>query len=108
MVCAMAHGQAMRMRTALPRGLGHPRDLTVVGELAQTDAAEPELAIHRLGPSAAVAASIGTRLVLRSPRLLDAQRGLGHQSVVSWSVVLSGGAVSVLSPSARANSAGRP
>src|ERR1039458_2439958 len=41
----------------LPGGLRHPGDLTVVGELAQADAAHPELAIHRARTSASVALS---------------------------------------------------
>src|ERR1035438_4640470 len=74
-------------KTCLPRGLGHPGDLTVVGELTKADAAHPELLVHRARPAAAGAASICTCLELGSPRLLDAQRSLGHQSVLSFSVV---------------------
>ena len=37
----------------LPRGLGHPGDLTVVGEIAKADATHPELAVHRARSAAA-------------------------------------------------------
>src|SRR5476651_1561015 len=67
----------------LPGGLGHPGDLAVVSELAKADAAHPELAIHRARTTAAGATSIGTCFVFGRPRLLDALRGLGHQSVLS-------------------------
>src|SRR5580692_4242534 len=73
----------------LPGGLRHPGDLAVVGELAQTDAAHPELLVNRARSSATVAASIGARLELWGPRLLDAHRCLGHQSVLSFSAAVS-------------------
>src|ERR1700710_65287 len=59
--------------------------MAVVGELAQTDAAHPELAIHRARTTAAVAPSICTGLELRRARLLDALRCLGHQSLLAFS-----------------------
>src|ERR1700724_229886 len=69
----------------LPGRLGHPRDLAVVGELAQADAAQPELAIHRSRSPAAVAPSIGPRFEFRRGRLLEAQPGLGHPAALSCS-----------------------
>src|SRR5437899_2061928 len=60
-------------RRPLPRGLGHPGDLAVVGELAQADAAQPELPVHRARAPAARAASIGPRLELGRQCLLEAQ-----------------------------------
>src|ERR1035437_8344624 len=71
----------------LPGGLRHPRDLAVVGELAKADAAHAELPVDRARPATPVASSICTCLELGGPRLLDAQRCLGHQSVLSFSAV---------------------
>src|SRR5580693_5085055 len=62
-------------RLRLPGGLRHSRYEAVMGQLAQADATNSELAVHRVRASAAVAASICTCLVLRRARLLDAQRG---------------------------------
>src|SRR5271154_1722797 len=75
----------------LPGGLGHPGDLAVVGELAKADAAHPELAIHRARPAAARASSIGLGFELWRAKLFDALRGLGHQSVLSFSVFSASG-----------------
>src|ERR1700752_1942369 len=82
-----AIGSVIDMAWLLPGGLRHPRDLTVVGELAQADAAQPELAVHRMRTTAAVAASICTCLELRRARLLDAQRCLCHQAALPLSDV---------------------
>src|ERR1700761_6049779 len=71
----------------LPGGLRHPGDLAVVGKLAKADAAYPELLVHRTRPAAAGATSIGTCFELGRARLVDALRGLGHQSLLSFSVV---------------------
>ena len=79
------------MAPSLPGGLRHPGDLAVVGELAQTDAAHPELPVHRTWTTAAGASSIGPGLVLRRTRLLDAHGCLGHQSLLSFSVESSSG-----------------
>src|ERR1044072_1812189 len=48
-----------------PARLRHAGDVALMGELAQADAAEPELAIDRARASAAAAARMGPRLVLR-------------------------------------------
>src|ERR1700736_4730184 len=61
----------------LPGRLRHAGDLAVVGELAQADAAQPELAIHRSRAPAARATTVGARFEPRRERLLEAQRGLG-------------------------------
>src|SRR5580704_14660303 len=75
--CALGSWLSWRQ---LPGGLRHPGDLTVVGEVAKADAAHAELLVNRARPAATGAASICTCLELRGPRLLDALRGLGHQS----------------------------
>src|SRR3954452_15444884 len=51
-----------------PARLRHAGDVAVVRELAQADAAQPELAVHRPRPAAAAAARMGPRLVLRRAR----------------------------------------
>src|SRR3954451_23268158 len=89
----------------LPGGLRHPGDLSVVGELAQADAAHPELAIDRARTPAAVAASIGAGLELGRARLLDAQRSLGHQSLLPSSVGSSACSASPFGSSADPSSA---
>ena len=64
---------------------------TLKSELAQADAADPELAINRARAPTAIAASIGARFVFGWARLLDAQRDLGHLV----GVLCVGGVVSV-------------
>src|SRR3954452_18212935 len=61
-----ATGSVIDMRS--PARLRHAGDVALMGELAQTDAAEPELAVHRARPAAAAAARVGPRLVLRRAR----------------------------------------
>src|SRR3954470_23545164 len=61
-----ATGSVIDMRS--PARLRHAGDVALMGELAQTDAAEPELALHRARPAAAAAARVGPRLVLRRAR----------------------------------------
>src|SRR3954447_21910426 len=72
----VASGRAV----GLPRGLRHPGDEAVVGQLAQADPAQAELAIHGAGPAAAAAASVLAGLVLVRARLAHPLRGLGHGS----------------------------
>src|SRR3954447_20728920 len=67
-------------KSGLPGRLGHPGDEAVVGQLAQADPAEAELAIHGAGPAAAAAASVLAGLVLGRARLAHPLRGLGHVS----------------------------
>src|SRR5919204_2055095 len=55
----------------LPGALGHARDHALVGEVAQADPAEPELAEDRLRPAAAVAARVLPHLELLRPGSLD-------------------------------------
>src|SRR3954453_15044108 len=62
-----------------PRCLGHARDLARVRELAQTDPAETELAVHRTRPPAPAAPRIGAHLELGRALLLVDQRLLGHR-----------------------------
>src|SRR3954466_14595685 len=57
------------MRSWLPAGLGHAGDVADVRELAQADAADPELAIHGARATAAPASSVLTGLVLGRARL---------------------------------------
>src|SRR5688572_12955194 len=56
----------------LPTGLRDAGNLAGVDHGAEADAAEPELAVHRLRPAAATAAGVGPHLELRlALRLLD-------------------------------------
>src|SRR5271170_1892384 len=59
----------------LPRGLRHAGDLALVRHLAQADPTEAELAVHRAGTAAAVAAAVRARLEFCGARLPDALRG---------------------------------
>src|SRR3954452_2076578 len=61
-----------------PARLGDARDLPGVHELAQADAAELELAVHRVRPAAALAAGVRPHLELRLLRRLVLQSGLRH------------------------------
>src|SRR5438094_167715 len=62
----------------LPRALRHARDRALVGELAQADPAEPELAIDGARPAAPVAPRVLAHLELLRPGSLRDQRLLGH------------------------------
>src|SRR5687768_16734917 len=64
---------------ALPAGLRHPRDEPLMGELAQADPAQAELAVDRARPAAAAAARVLAGLVLGAACLADALGGLGHR-----------------------------
>src|SRR3954469_23877651 len=68
-------------KRGLPAGLRHPGDEAVVGQLAQTDPAEAELAIDGAGPAATAAASVLPGLVLRRARLAHPLGRLGHGSL---------------------------
>src|SRR5215208_4201580 len=58
-----AMGSVIDMRS--PARLRHAGDVAVVGELAQADPAEAELAVDGARPAALAAARVGPRLVLR-------------------------------------------
>src|SRR5438309_9769616 len=62
-----------------PAGLPHARHLAGVHHLAETDAAEPELAVHRTRPAAAPATRVRPHLELGLALLLLDERLLGHQ-----------------------------
>src|SRR5580765_6307857 len=62
----------------LPRALRHAGNHALVSELAQADAAKPELLEHGARPAAAVAAGVVAHLVLRGPCGLHSQRLLRH------------------------------
>src|SRR5947208_2633040 len=55
-----------------PTRLRHPGHVAVVGQLAQADAADAELAVHRARPAAAPAARIAAGLVLGGAPLAHA------------------------------------
>src|SRR6478735_8960696 len=62
-----------------PRCLGHAGDLAGVGQLAQADPAQSELAVHRARPATPAATRVAAHLELRSALLLVDQRFLGHR-----------------------------
>src|SRR5437588_8065414 len=66
----------------LPAGLGHPGDEPVVGELAQTDAAQTETAVDRSRPATALTPGVVAGLELLGACLAHALRGLGHRSLL--------------------------
>src|SRR5215208_704171 len=88
-----AMGSVMLMPGRLPARLGHAGDVALVRELAQADAAEPELLVHRTRSAALAAARVSAGLVLRRPRGADDLGGLGHvvsslsvpQAATAWS-----------------------
>src|SRR4051812_47206660 len=61
-----------------PARLRHTRDLPRVGEVAQADAAQPELAEHGARPAATAAPRIRLHLVLGLALLLLDESLLGH------------------------------
>src|SRR5829696_473574 len=63
---------------ASPTALRHPGDEAVVGQLAQADPADAELAVDGAGAAAAAAPGVLTGLELGGARLLDALGRLGH------------------------------
>src|SRR5579872_4034158 len=72
-VSMSAIGSVMVMaRPPSPARLGHARDLPGVDQLPETDPAEPELAVHRLGAAAPPASRVRPHLELgRALLLLD-------------------------------------
>src|SRR3954451_8420925 len=75
---SMSATGSVSMGSPLPRALRHAGDHALVGELPQTDAAEPELLEHGARPTAAIAAGVVTHLELCGAGSLDPQRLLGH------------------------------
>src|SRR3954447_23966713 len=67
-----AMGSVMLMRAYLPAALRHPGDVAVVGELAQADPADAELAIDTARAPALAAPGVLTGLELVGARLTDA------------------------------------
>src|SRR5215207_189729 len=66
------------VRLPSPAGLGDAGNLAGVHELAQAQATQAELAVHRARPATAAAAGVGPDLVLGLALLLLDQRLLGH------------------------------
>src|SRR5919206_1808393 len=64
-----AMGSVIDMRS--PAGLGHAGDEPLVGQLAQADPAQAELAVHRARAPAATAARVRARRELRAALLAD-------------------------------------
>src|SRR5919199_616139 len=76
-----ATGSVMDMavgRLLLPAALGHARDVAVVRELAQADAAQAELAVDGPRAPATAAAGVLAGLVLGGACLAHALGDLGH------------------------------
>src|SRR5690606_7130602 len=65
-----------------PARLAHAGQLPRVRHVPQADAAEAELAVHRVRPAAALATGVGTHLELRLPGGLGDECFLGHCSVL--------------------------
>src|SRR5258708_5058693 len=63
-----------------PGALRHARNLTLVRHLAQAQAAQPEVAVHRARASATTAARVAANLELRCPLLLLYECFLSHRS----------------------------
>src|SRR5690606_31542958 len=78
-VSMSAMGSVMVMRRLpSPARLGHAGQLACVRELAQADAAQPELAEHGVRPTAASAPGVGPDLELGLALLLVDERLLRH------------------------------
>src|SRR5262245_55109456 len=78
-----AIGSVIDMRS--PARLRIAGDVALVSELAQADAAEAELAVHRARTAAAAAARMGPRLVLRRAACANDLGCLSHGSGSSLS-----------------------
>src|SRR5947199_6969296 len=63
-----------------PGSLGYAGKLATVAHVPDTDPAQAELAVDRLGPSAPLAPRVRADRELRLRRRLDDQRLLGHVS----------------------------
>src|SRR5258705_5765732 len=73
-----AIGSVIDIARLLPARLLDARDQTLVRDLAQADPAQAELAEIRTRTTAALAAVVVARRVLRRARLLDTLGSLGH------------------------------
>src|SRR4051812_41740655 len=73
-----AIGSVIDIVLDLPARLLDARDQTLVRDVAQADPAQPELAEIRTRTTAALAAVVVPRRVLRRARLLDTLGSLGH------------------------------
>src|SRR5690348_11270564 len=92
--CSCSALLALRMRVSmsaigsvstvslLPARLRHAGNRALVRELAQADAAEPELAEHRARPAAPVAAGVAAGLDRLGSPWLDDERRLRHYSLL--------------------------
>src|SRR5690606_35995010 len=81
-VSMSAMGSVMVMcRLPSPARLGHAGQLAGVGQLAQADPAQPELAVHRVRAAAPPAAGVGPHLELGLALLLVDERLLRHGSL---------------------------
>src|SRR5512145_2389725 len=69
---------SVSMSSSLPARLRHAWNRALMRKLAQTDATQPDLPIHRTRATVAVAARVRTHLVLRLALLFDDERLLGH------------------------------
>src|SRR4051812_19979883 len=70
-------------RPTSPRGLRDARQLALVRHVAQADPAQPELAVHRLGPPAPLAAGVGAYGEPRLAGLLHLERCLSQRVLLS-------------------------
>src|SRR4051812_33118088 len=78
-VSMSAMGSVIVMRCApSPAGLGHAGNFAGVGQVAEADAAKPELAEHRTRATAPAAAGVRLHLVLGLALLLLDECLLGH------------------------------
>src|SRR6478752_4720247 len=77
-----AIGSVIDIALDLPARLLDARDQALVSDLAQADAAEPELAEVRARATAPLAAVVVARRVLVRTRLLDTLGSLGHLLVL--------------------------
>src|SRR4051794_26079918 len=78
--CSRTCRRAGSGRIGLPAALGDARQLAAVRHLTHADAAEPELAVHRVRTTAPLAPGVAAHLELRRAGRLVDQCLLGHGS----------------------------
>src|SRR5882762_4170015 len=83
-VSMSAMGSVIVMTAPSPAGLRHARHFAGVHHLAKADAAQPELAVHRLRSTAAPAACVGAHLELGLAQLLLDKSLLCHALLLSF------------------------